>query len=449
MSTKARYYLEQCIPEVTDLIDKGLFTKNEISTIMSKRTNFEHRLSSRGSSISDYIRYIEYEKNVEKLRQKRVKRILQDARTNSVSEWSIQQRIIFIFQRGCNKFPKEVKFWAMFLNHLKSSPHVSYKKVQNVYNQLLKLHPSNVDIWISCAKYEYEVHANYKSCRTVFQTGLRFNPDVPKLWYEYVKFELNFVTKLLHRRKVMNLINEREQELDMQQQQEVAKKDTSIDQEAQDEHTEKLQVPSTGDQMKDKLNELPDADMSMLGTEETNPALRGEIALVVYDLAMRKLAEDYIRKRNGYYSNSDSKLDLELKRNALEFVFKLSLEYIKLFDSFEDLNREYLIHHVVQYLKNLQFDDITVENSMPDIYVQVLIQDIVMNIRYMTPETLEIDELQLSVKKYLAYKSKCSSENVKKLSTAYTSYIQDRFLFEMSKSEDPRYRILNAIVKKL
>ena len=150
MSSRTRYYLEQCIPEVDDLVQKNLFTKNEVNKIMRKRTDFEHRLSSRGSSISDYIRYIEYEKNVNALRLKRVKRILQSNKSNSISDYTIQQRILYIFQRGCNKFPKELKFWSLYLNHLKSKgTNASYKKIQNVYNQLLKLHPTNVDVWIS------------------------------------------------------------------------------------------------------------------------------------------------------------------------------------------------------------------------------------------------------------------------------------------------------------
>lgn len=71
------------------------------------------------------------------------------------------------------------------------------------------------EIWVSCAKYEYERYANFNTCRTVFQNALRFNHDNPQLWIEYFKFELNFVTKLINRRKVMDLINEREQEMDM------------------------------------------------------------------------------------------------------------------------------------------------------------------------------------------------------------------------------------------
>ncbi|AGO14115.1 AaceriAER317Wp [[Ashbya] aceris (nom. inval.)] len=442
MSSKARYYLEQCIPEVSDLVDSGLFTKNEVSAIMKKRTDFEHRLNSRGSSTSDYLKYIEYEKNVEKLRLKRVKRILQGSKRNSVSDWSIQQRIIFIFQRGCNKFPKDIKFWALYLQHLKSSGNkASYRKIHSVYNQLLKLHPANVDVWISCAKYEYEVHANFKSCRTVFQTGLRFNPDSAKLWFEYVKFELNFVTKLINRRKVMNLISEREQALDMQQQQDLAKDDA-------EEEGEQLLLPSTGDQMKDKLNELPEADMNMLGTEETNQALRGDVALAVYDVAMKSLGDEYIKKHRGYYASTESTIDVELRRNVVQFLFEKSMEYIKLFDEFQDLNRAYLINHVIQYLKMEHFN-LNIKEALPQLYVEVLLQDSILNIRYVTVESLDIDQLQLSVKKYLAYKARSEAPIAEQLGTRYGTYLQDNFLFKMDRNNDPRYAVLNAIIKKL
>lgn len=454
MSSRTRYYLEQCIPEVDDLVQKKLFTKNEVNKIMKKRTDFEHRLSSRGSSISDYIRYIEYEKNVDALRMKRVKRILQSNKSNSISDFTIQQRILYIFQRGCNKFPKKLKFWSLYLNHLKSKgTNASYKKIQNVYNQLLKLHPTNVDVWISCAKYEYELHANFKSCRNVFQTGLRFNPDASKLWYEYVKFELNFVTKLLNRRKVMNLINEREQELDMLQQQEEGRNSsnvTGLEETADDEayfDKDGIQLPSTGDKMKDKLNELPEADMNMLGSEETNPALRGDVALVIFDIAMKNLGTSFVKKHQGYYAVTNSQVDEELSRNVMSYLFDRCLEYINLFSEFQDLKREYLINHVLQWLKDEHYN-ISLEKSMPEKYVELLLHDVTLNIKFMPAGELNIDSLQLSFKKYSAYISKLDETNAKQLTTLYSGYLTHHLLSNMDKS-DSKYAILNAIIKKL
>lgn len=447
MSTKTRHYLEQFIPELDDLVDKGVFTKDEVSNIMKKRTNFEHRLNSRGSSINDYVKYIQYETNVEKLRVKRVHRILQANKTNSISDWSIPQRIGFIYQRGTNKFPQDLKFWAMYLNFLKNrGVSTSYKKIHSVYNTLLKLHPNNVDIWISCAKYEYEKHANFKSCRSVFQNGLRFNPDVSKLWFEYIKFELNFITKLINRRKVMNLINEREQELDMLN--EAKERGANDENKEDDDEDSNIKTISTGDAMKDKLNELPEADMNMLGSQETNPALRGDIALTIFDIAMKSLGEHYLKKRKGYYAVADKTTNKELKKEVIEYLYKESQKYIELFDQFKDLQRDYLINHILQYWKS-DHHEISLKEEFPEYYLMNMFIDITLHIRYMTLENLDIDQLQLSVKKYIAYKSKLPEKDSKQLQTKYKDYIKSTFLDNIEEEEDSRVNILDLIVKKL
>lgn len=441
MSSKTRYYLEQCIPEVDDLVDKKLFSKNEVSLIMKKRTDFEHRLNSRGSSINDYVKYISYETSVDRLRQKRVKRILQASKTNSISDWSIQQRIAFVYQRGCNKFPKELKFWAMYLHFLKNRGNqTSYKKIHSVYNELLRLHPTNIEVWISCAKYEYEIHANFKSSRVVFQNALRFNPDMSKLWYEYVKFELSFITKLINRRKVLGLINEREQEMDMLKERNEKKGD-------QDEETGEISVPSTGDVMKDRLNQLPEADMNMLGDDQTNPALRGDIALAIFDVCMKSLAEQYIKKHEGYYAITDSKIDKELSKETVKFLLQTSKEYISLFDEFQDLHRDYLINHILEFWKK-ERNGIILQQDLPELYVEVVLMDIILNIRYMTLSNLNIDQLHLSVKKYFAYKSKLDDQLNKYLQEKYGEHLRENYLNKMDEG-DPRYSILQLIIKKL
>ncbi|SCV01373.1 LAMI_0G11078g1_1 [Lachancea mirantina] len=450
MSSRARYYLEQAIPEVDDLVDKGLFTKNEVNMIMKKRTDFEHRLNSRGSRINDYVKYIAYETSVEKLRQKRVKRILEAHKTNSISDWSIEHRIQFIYQRGCNKFPKDLKFWSLYLNHLKTrGSKTSYRRIHRVYNQLLRLHPTKVDIWISCAKYEYEVHANFKSCRSVFQNSLRFNPDSFKLWLEYCKFELNFITKLINRRKVLGLINEREQQMDMLQQQEDAAngaEDSENDGNEPDDGP--LNVPSTGDSMRDKLNQLPEADMNMLGNEDTNPALRGDIALTIFDIAIQELAESYFNKHKGYYTTTELDSDMNLRVTQAEYLFKLTMSFIDLFDNFTDLRRDYLINHVVQFWKNSAFGEI-LQLKLKSAYVDLLIIDITLNIRYAELENLNTEDLQISVNKFIAYKYKLDDDVSSSLKKVFASYLQERFQSQKQEGEDARYGILNAIIKKL
>lgn len=462
MSSKTRYYLEQIIPELDDLVDKKIFTKNEVSMIMKKRTNFEHRLNSRGSSINDYLRYIQYEKTVNKLRSKRVKRLLNTTRTNSISDWSIIRRIKFIFKRGTVKFPNEIEFWSHYLSFLKTQGNeTSYKQIHSVYNELLRLHPFNVEIWISSAKYEYEVNANFKSCRTLFQNGLRFNTDSKKLWFEYVKFELNFITKLINRRKVMNLINEREQELDMLNEENTAIGKTETDNthddgdSSDDNDDDKTKIDltktiTTGDKMKDKLNQLPEADMNMLGNEDTNPALCGDIALTIFNIAINSLGENHINKQKGFYNIDDEKSKKELHLETVKFLYAVSMEYIELFDNFRDLKRDYLINHILQFWKEDKYQ-VNLLESLPKFYINNLIVDITLNVRYMTIEEFDIDQLQLSVKKFLAYKNKLIDNKpvLKNLTDSYKEYLNERFISKLVELDDPRAKTLELISKKL
>ena len=462
MSSKARYYLEQCIPEVDDLIEKELFTKQEVNKIMKKRTDFEHRLCSRGSTVNDYMRYVEYESNVDKLRLKRVKRLLHGSKKYSLSDYSIHRRIDFIFKRGCQKFPKNLKLWSLYLNYLKSRGNkISYKKIHTVYNELLRLHPTNVDIWISCAKYEYERYANFNTCRTVFQNALRFNHDSPQLWLEYFKFELNFVTKLINRRKVMNLINEREQEMDMLNQKnenlliENEKTGKLIDEATNEDYDEgmySVKAPSTGDSMKDKLNELPEVNVNMLGTEDTNPALKGDIALTIYTVAMKQLYEVYMNKQLGLYAhefkNSEAnkneklrrqELQNKLDRSCFDYLSGLTQQYIDLVDKFPDLKRDYLINGIINFYNN------NYSHNDPTLMTLLLTLDI----RYVTFEQFDINALKLAIKKYTAFIAKNKNKNLKiKVKENIKALLNEQYLSQFEVT-DPRSNILRNIIESL
>lgn len=66
---------EQMLDELKDLIDKGLFTEQEIKVIMKKRTAFETALVRRIAKKSDFVRYAAYEMGLEQLRRKRRERL--------------------------------------------------------------------------------------------------------------------------------------------------------------------------------------------------------------------------------------------------------------------------------------------------------------------------------------------------------------------------------------
>lgn len=100
MAETVQYYLEQMVPELEDLERKEIFTKvsfqleefscwrlkklkflffqEEIKSIVKKRTNFEYALKRRPAQIIDFLKYIEYEMNLDLLKKKRKNRLGKD-----------------------------------------------------------------------------------------------------------------------------------------------------------------------------------------------------------------------------------------------------------------------------------------------------------------------------------------------------------------------------------
>src|SRR5579871_123959 len=100
-ASKARFYLEQSVPEFREWERKRIFSKDEITSIAKKRSDFEHVLNSRGESTPlDYSRYAAYEMNLNSLRRKRENRLGVKA-----TSYTCQRRVFFILDRGTRKFP--------------------------------------------------------------------------------------------------------------------------------------------------------------------------------------------------------------------------------------------------------------------------------------------------------------------------------------------------------
>lgn len=50
--------------------------------------------------------------------------------------------------------------------------------------------------------------------------------------------------------------------------------------------------------------------------------------------------------------------------------------------------------------------DLSLRKDLPELYLKTVLIDTTLNIRYMPVDELDIDQLQLSVKKHFAYVSK-------------------------------------------
>ncbi|KAL1920616.1 uncharacterized protein VTP21DRAFT_993 [Calcarisporiella thermophila] len=202
MADTVQYYLEQMVPELEDLENKGIFSKAEVKSIVKRRTKFEYALKRRISKKIDYLRYVEYEMNLEALRKKRKSRLDIKSKT-SISDYAGVRRINFIFERALRKFGGDVSLWLQYIDFAKSSG--ASKTLGKLFAKAIQLHPSKTSLWILAASWEFEENANIVAARTLMQRGLRLNPEKEQLWHEYFRLELAYVEKI---KKTANELSE-------------------------------------------------------------------------------------------------------------------------------------------------------------------------------------------------------------------------------------------------
>ncbi|KAL4779009.1 U3 small nucleolar RNA-associated protein 6-domain-containing protein [Aspergillus varians] len=268
---KARFYLEKSVPELRDYEKKKIFTKDEITSIVKKRSDFEHKINARGAQPSDFVRYAEYEMNLDSLRRKRVKRMgIRSA------GFSGQRRIFFVLDRATRKFHGDVGLWVQYIEYARRQK--AYKKLTTIFMDALRLHPTNADLWIYAAQYFMQDHADMSQARTYMQRGLRFCKSSRKLWIHYAKLELIYITKLVARQRILGLDGTIEAP-----KQQAPTDDLDADMIMMPQITEEDINPSAPD---DSVNQ------AALKTLNATPALSGAIPLAIFDSAFKTFEND-------------------------------------------------------------------------------------------------------------------------------------------------------------
>lgn len=295
-SDKARFYLEQSVPELQDLHRKKIFTRvstsrpgrvylhlhrsaegwhltileqEEISSIVKKRSDFEHKLNARGSKPLDYARYAEYEMNLESLRKKRVKRMGIKASTHSG-----QRRIFFVLERATRKFHGDMGLWMQYVDFARKQK--SNKKLSEILMKVLRMHPTKPALWIYAANYALEERSGINEARSYMQRGLRFCKNSKQLWFEYAKLEMIYIARIVARGQDLG----------------------------RDDYLSTKAISPSADELDSNIISLPIVsentwnsepyfiDQETLKSLEATPILSGAIPMAIFDGAMKQFAGD-------------------------------------------------------------------------------------------------------------------------------------------------------------
>ena len=273
-SDKARFYLEQYVPELQEYSRKEIFTPTEITTITRKRSDFEHTLNARGSSPSDYAKYAMYEMNLSTLVKKRCKRLGVKQGTN----FSGQRTVFFILERGTKKFPGDMGLWMQYIQFCQKQK--ASKKLAKVFTSVLRLKPREWGLWVLAAKHYAESMGDMATARSYMQRGLRFCKEERKLWGEYVRLEMVYLAKLAARRKVLGL-DEKKEDAVVEE----------IDGGGEDEDVMMLPSITAEDIQPEEDKGMQEVDAAALQRLASAPAFTGGIPLAIFDAAMKQFKD--------------------------------------------------------------------------------------------------------------------------------------------------------------
>ncbi|PVH97679.1 hypothetical protein DM02DRAFT_73800 [Periconia macrospinosa] len=271
-SDKARFYLEHSATELNELLRKEIFTRDEISSIAKKRSDFEHIINARGSTPLDYLRYVEFEQNVDALRRKRIKRM------GVRYKGSGQRSIYAIFNRGTRKFKGDLGLWMQYIEFARKDK--AYKRLNEIFTSVVRLHPTKPELWIYAASYFMETQADITDARSYMQRGLRFCKHSELLWLEYAKLETIYIAKIAGRRKVLGLDVDRTK------------------QEADEEDGDMIALPDvTAEDVNPSLRKEDAVDEVALQHLAEAPVLTGAIPIAVFDAAMQQFKDAALAER--------------------------------------------------------------------------------------------------------------------------------------------------------
>lgn len=269
MADSVQDAMERMVPDLRAFMKYRIFTQNEIQSIVKHRRQFEYAIRSRVSQPGDYMQYIDYEIQLEKLRVVRVKKAeLSDKHLKFIRTLTGIKRIHKIFSQFLRKF-NTYEHWIQYIQFSMSCG--SNKALNQTFAQALRLYPLQADLWVRAAYWEYESNHDITAARALMQRGLRILKSDRNLWLHYFRLELLYLKKLSDRLKLMGVdpslvLSEKKTpgiELDPENKQEA------------DEAIEKIQQATEEQTVDNQANEF----------------FAGKIASIIFEQAMKEIPE--------------------------------------------------------------------------------------------------------------------------------------------------------------
>ncbi|KAL0265906.1 UNVERIFIED_CONTAM: hypothetical protein PYX00_011623 [Menopon gallinae] len=192
--------MEKMVPELESYRRFDVFTEEEINDIVETRRIHEYRLQRCSKQLVDYLRYIQYEMDLEQ-RKDAIKKEKFIGATHHVFETS--HRIVSLFRAALQKFPQDKALFVQFVEYAMSRKH--YDDLKLFFGGYCLRNMRDVDLWIFCAGKLLEM-GDADSARVMMQKGIRANPGSPKIKLEYFRLEVLHMEEMLRLREEPDIL---------------------------------------------------------------------------------------------------------------------------------------------------------------------------------------------------------------------------------------------------
>lgn len=223
MAEHVQAALDQMVAPLRDLMDRKIFSESEVRSIVERRRESEYLLRRPAARKADFLRYIEQEIALERLRGLRTLKQKRDHRKSQpteddrlvekddkgrkevqhIGDTHIVKLIHLLFVRAIRKSRSDL---SLHLQHAEfCRQQKSWRRLGKVYAEALQVFPLQAGLWIEAASHEFfGPPRSIQNARILLQRGLRFNGKSEELWLAYFLLEMHFAQTIKGRRHILN-----------------------------------------------------------------------------------------------------------------------------------------------------------------------------------------------------------------------------------------------------
>lgn len=186
MIDRVQKVLEWMAPELNSYKKRRIFNQKQIQKIIENRRKFENKLQRNNKKLTDFLAYIESEKNLEKIRNKKIK----DTGLEE-TDLLLQSNIIKIYQRALHYYNEPILLKEFSEYCIKRK---AIEELKNTFAEKCLKNVTDTDMWVYCAQKLWEI-GDIEDARNLFIKGTSVNFD-SKLYIEFFRLECLYANKL-------------------------------------------------------------------------------------------------------------------------------------------------------------------------------------------------------------------------------------------------------------